>query len=52
MGATSLLKVTGLWLAPTLSAAREGNGFRKIPDIANVSAGVACLLSKLMMDLL
>ena len=52
MGATSLLKVTGLWLAPKLSAARKGNGFSKIPDIANVNAGVKCLLTKFMMDLL
>jgi hypothetical protein len=52
MGATSLLNVTGLSFALTSSAARDGNGIRKIPDIASVNAGAVCLLKPVIIDLL
>jgi hypothetical protein len=52
MGATSLLKVTGLSLALTSSAGRDGKGVRKMPEIANAKAGATRLLNPVMTDLL
>jgi hypothetical protein len=52
MGATSLLKVTGLSPAPVASAARAVNGASKIPEIASVNAGVTRRLNVLITGLL